>query len=57
LVGNVYVPSGEVQVNGNGTGMTVQVIADTFKINGSGSLTVGHDEDAFVSFRGVGLVQ
>jgi hypothetical protein len=51
------VPSGEVQVNGSGSAMTVQVIADTFKVNGNGNLQVGYDEALFVKFRGVGLVQ
>ena len=57
LSGTVYVPTGEVQINGSGSGVAAQVIADSFKVNGDGELRIGYDATQFVRFQGVGLVQ
>jgi hypothetical protein len=57
--GIVYVPRGEVQVNGSNSVFSVdQVIADTFKINGSGgTVNVLHETGVNVEISAVGLVQ
>lgn len=57
LSGTIYAPEAEVQLTGNGESVTVQVIADTWKINGNGTLVITYDPDALVKLRGVGLVQ
>jgi hypothetical protein len=39
--GLIYVPSGQVKLNGNGGALVVdQIIADTFLIDGSGNIKV-----------------
>jgi hypothetical protein len=57
--GIVYVPCGEVQVNGSTSEFTVdQVIADTFKINGSeGTINVLRDDGVDAEISGIGLVE
>jgi hypothetical protein len=58
--GTIYMPSGSVLVNGNEGTVTVdQMIANTFKINGSdGSLIkVTFDSDFIFTLTAVGLIQ
>ena len=57
--GIVYVPGGEVQVNGSNSVFTMdQVIADTFKINGSGgTVNVMRETGVDVEISAVGLVE
>jgi hypothetical protein len=57
--GIIYVPGAEVQVNGSNSVFTVdQVIADTFKINGSGgTVNVLRETGVDVDISAVGLVE
>lgn len=57
--GIVYVPCGEVVVNGSSSVFTMdQVIADTFKINGSGgTVNVLRETGVDAEISGVGLVE
>jgi hypothetical protein len=57
--GIVYVPGGEVQVNGSNSVFTMdQVIADTFKINGSGgTVNVLRETGVDAEISAVGLVE
>ena len=57
--GIVYVPEGEVKVNGSNSTFTMdQVIADTFKINGSGgTVNVLHETGVDAIISAVGLVE
>jgi len=57
--GIVYVPEGEVKLNGNGGTLTVdQVIADTFLADGNGgTIHVLEDRAVDVIISGVGLVE
>jgi hypothetical protein len=57
--GIVYVPCGEVQVNGSTSEFTVdQVISDTFKINGSGgTINVLRNDGVDAEISGIGLVE
>ena len=57
--GIVYVPGGEVMVNGANSAFTTdQVIADTFKINGSGgTVNVLRETGVDVEISAVGLVE
>jgi hypothetical protein len=58
VLGIIYVPSGEVQLNGNSGTLTVdQVIADTFLINGGGgTINVMHNVGVDAVISGAGLV-
>jgi hypothetical protein len=57
--GTIYVPFGEVKVNGSGAGITLdQVIAYDFKITGSGgTVNVMNDQDFVFQLASVGLVE
>lgn len=57
--GIVYVPQGDVKINGsNSTFTTDQVIANTFKINGSGgTINVLRETGVDAVISGVGLVE
>jgi hypothetical protein len=57
--GTIYVPYGDVKVNGSSGTMTVdQVIAWTFKITGnSGTINVLNDQDFVFQFTAAGLVE
>jgi hypothetical protein len=57
--GIVYVPGGEVQVNGASSTFTMdQVIADTFKINGSGgTINILRETGVDVEVAAAGLVE
>ena len=57
--GIVYVPGGEVMVNGSNSVFTMdQVIADTFKINGSGgTVNVLRETGVDAEISAVGLVE
>ena len=57
--GIVYVPAGEVMVNGSNSVFTIdQVIANTFKINGSGgTVNVLHETGVDAEVSAVGLVE
>jgi hypothetical protein len=37
--------------------LNAQVICETFKVSGGGSLTVTYDPDEALSFSGIGLVE
>jgi len=44
----VYVPSGDVKLNGNGGSLTVgQIIANTYKIDGGGGTIEVTDDDLY----------
>ena len=44
----VYVPSGDVKLNGNGGTLTVgQIIANTYKIDGGGGTIEVTDDDLY----------
>ncbi len=58
--GTIYLPAGDVRVNGSGgTTTTDQVIAKTFTVNGSSgsSVNVLFDEDFVFKFTQAGLVE
>jgi hypothetical protein len=58
--GTMYVPSGDIRVNGSGGTMTTdQVIANTFTVNGApgSSINVLFDEDFIFKFTAAGLVE
>ena len=56
--GIIYVPGGQVKLNGNGGSLTVdQVIADTFDISGSGSIKVLHGTGVDAIIVAAGLVE
>jgi hypothetical protein len=62
--GTIYVPSGQVKINGNGGVLvTDQIIADTYLIDGSGpgadesSVLVQYDSDFIFKFTAAGLVE
>jgi len=59
LQGTIYLPKADFDYGGNGAGevLNAQVIADEFKVNGNGSLTVTYDPGDIVKLRGIGLVQ
>jgi hypothetical protein len=59
VAGTIYVPSGDVDVNGNaGTIILDQVIAWTFKINGNGgTIDVRYRSGVTAHVSGVGLVE
>ena len=60
VLGTIYVPAGDVRVNGSGGSMTTsQVIANTFTVNGSpGSIiNVNYDTDFIFKFTAAGLVE
>lgn len=59
VLGIIYVPEGEVKLNGNGGTLTVdQVIADTFLADGNGgTIRVMRDRGVDVIISGVGLVE
>jgi hypothetical protein len=56
--GIIYVPGGQVKLNGNGGSLTVdQVIADTFDISGTGSIKVLHGTGVDAVIVAAGLVE
>ena len=57
--GLIYIPCGLLTANGNGGSIIVdQIVADTFKMTGSGgSLTVAFDEDFLPTLSVAGLVE
>lgn len=57
--GTIYVPCGEVTATGNsGTVITDQIIAETFKLTGSGgTLQVAFDEEFLSKFEVAGLIE
>jgi hypothetical protein len=59
IAGTIYVPSGDVEVNGSGGRMILdQVIAYTYKINGSGgTIDILYRDGVTARISGVGLVE
>jgi hypothetical protein len=58
--GTMYVPSGDIRVNGSGGTLTTdQVIANTFTVNGSpgSTIRVEYDSDFIFKFTAQGLVE
>ena len=55
--GTVYVPNGYVAAQGSGDLGPTQIIADTFSITGSGTLSVDYNSLAVAQLIAVGLVQ
>lgn len=56
--GIIYVPGGQVKLNGNGGSLSVdQVIADTFDISGTGSIKVLHGTGVDAVIVAAGLVE
>jgi len=58
--GTIYVPQGEVKVNGSSGTLTLdQVIANTFAINGApgSNILALRDNDYIIKLRGAGLVE
>jgi hypothetical protein len=59
LQGTVYLPEAAFEYSGNGTGevLHAQVIAETFKVSGGGSLSITYDPDDALKLSGAGLVE
>jgi hypothetical protein len=58
--GTIYIPAGDVKVNGSGGAMTTdQVIANTFQVNGAPGSTIQvlFDENFLFTFSQAGLVE
>jgi hypothetical protein len=56
--GIVYVPCGEVKLNGSGSTFTLdQIIADTIKTSGTGTITVLRESGIDAEISGIGLVE
>jgi hypothetical protein len=55
--GTIYAPGAEVRIAGQGAGISAQVIAYNFTIEGNGTLNVTYQADGVYKLTGVGLVQ
>ena len=59
IEGTFYLPEAAFEYAGNGTGevLNAQVICETFKVSGGGTLTVTYDPDKALQLSGIGLVE
>ena len=59
LEGTLYLPQTAFEYAGNGTGevLNAQVICETFKVSGGGSLAITYDPDDALKLSGAGLVE
>jgi hypothetical protein len=59
LEGTIYLPETAFEYSGNGSGevLHAQVIAETFKVSGGGSLSITYDPDDALKLSGAGLVE
>jgi len=59
IEGTFYLPEAAFEYAGNGAGevLNAQVICETFKISGGGSLTITYDPDDALLLSGIGLVE